>query len=113
MLHEPGRVEELIRAGCLVQVSSASITEPPSARARRALKSWFKRGIVHLLGSDGHSPTRRPPRIAAAYRQIGRWTGSVAADRIGSTIGMAILQGLPLRIPQPEMKRIAWGLKFW
>jgi protein-tyrosine phosphatase len=113
LLHEPGHVEELIRAGCLVQVSSASITDPPSARDRRALKSWFKRGIVHLLGSDGHSPIRRPPRMADAYRQIGRWIGTLAADRIGSTIGMAVLQGLPLRIPQPETKRFAWGLKFW
>jgi protein-tyrosine phosphatase len=113
LLHERGRVEELIRAGCLVQVSSGSITDPPSARDRRALKSWFKRGIVHLLGSDGHSPTRRPPRLAAAYHQIARWIGAVAADRIGSTLGMAVLQGLPLRIPMPETTRMAWGLKFW
>jgi protein-tyrosine phosphatase len=113
LLHERGRVEELIRAGCLVQVSSASITDPPCARDRRALRSWFKRGIVHLLGSDGHSPTRRPPQLAAAYRQIARWVGALAADRIGSTLGMAVLQSLPLRIPQPDTRRIAWGLKFW
>ena len=118
LLHERGRVEELIRAGCLVQVSSASITDPPSARDRRALKSWFKRGIVHLLGSDGHSLARRPPRLAAAYHQVARWIGPVAADRIGSTIGMAVLQGLPLRIPQPETSGILRGLtatvrRFW
>jgi protein-tyrosine phosphatase len=113
LLHEPGSVEELVRAGCLVQVSSASITDPHNARDRRTLKSWFKRGVVHLLGSDGHSLIRRPPHMAAAYQQIARWIGNVAADRIGSTIGMAVLQGLPLHISQPEPKRSAWGLKFW
>lgn len=113
LLHEPGSVEELIHAGCLVQVSSASVTNPPSPRDRRALKRWFKGGLVHLLGSDGHSPTRRPPRMADAYRQISRWIGSVAADRIGSTIGMAVLQALPLRIPQPEPQRRTWSLRFW
>jgi protein-tyrosine phosphatase len=113
LLHEAGRIEQLIRAGCLVQVSSSSITDPPSAGARRALKSWFRRGIVHLLGSDGHSVTRRPPRMAAAYRQIARWAGTVAADRVASTNGMAVLQGLPLRIPEPEPRRTAWVLKFW
>lgn len=113
LLHERGHLEELVRAGCLVQVSSTSITDPPSARDRRALKGWFKRGMVHLLGSDGHSLTRRPPRMAAAYHQVTRWIGTVAADRIGSTLGMAVLQGLPLPIPQPKTKRFAWGPKFW
>jgi protein-tyrosine phosphatase len=113
LLHEPGRIEQLIRAGCLVQVSSGSVTDPPNRHDRSALKSWFKRGIVHLLGSDGHSPARRPPRMAAAYREIARWAGTVAADRIASTSGMAVLQGLPLRIPQPEPKKIPWVLRFW
>jgi protein-tyrosine phosphatase len=113
LLHEPGRIEDLIRAGCLVQVSSSSVTDPPSTGDRRALKCWFKRGIVHLLGSDGHSSTRRPPRMAAAYHQIARWAGTPAADRIGSTSGMAVLQGLPVHIPEPLSKRSAWGLKFW
>jgi protein-tyrosine phosphatase len=112
LLHEAGRIEQLIHAGCLVQVSSASVTEPPSTRDRRALKSWFQRGIVHLLGSDGHSLVRRPPRMAGAYHQIERWAGVLVADRIGSTNGMAVLQGLPLRIPQPEPKRTAWSLGF-
>src|SRR5262249_45421579 len=50
-LHEPGSIEGMIRAGCLVQVSSGSITDPPGAADRRALKDWFRRGCVHLLGS--------------------------------------------------------------
>jgi protein-tyrosine phosphatase len=112
LLHDVGRIEQLIHAGCLVQVSSASVTDPPSARDKRALKNWFQRGIVHLLGSDGHSPVRRPPHMAAAYRQIARWAGILAADRIGSTNGTAVLQGLPLRIRQPESKRTAWSLAF-
>jgi protein-tyrosine phosphatase len=113
LLHDRGRIEQLIRAGCLVQVSSGSITDPGSARDERALKSWFKRGVVHCLGSDGHSPNRRPPRLAAAYRRISRWVGAAAADRIGSTNGTAIAHGLPLRIPEPEPPRTRWLLKFW
>src|SRR5262249_44054234 len=65
LLHEPGRIEQLIGAGCLVQVSSGSVTDPPDRQSWRALKDWFKRGIVHVLGSDGHSPRRRPPLMAA------------------------------------------------
>ena len=113
LLHDAGRIEQLIRASCLVQVSSASITSPASARDERALKSWFKRGVVHCLGSDGHSPRRRPPHLAAAYQRVRRWVGAAAADRIGSTNGTAIAHGLPLRTPEPEPVRKRWLLKFW
>jgi protein-tyrosine phosphatase len=103
----------MIRAGCLVQVSSGSITDPPSAADRRALKDWFRRGCVHLLGSDGHSPRRRPPLLAAAYRQVGRWAGGAVADRVASTNGFALLSGLPLRVPEPVARLAAWFPKFW
>src|SRR5579871_354030 len=93
LLHTPGLVEEWIEAGCLVQASSAGVTGPARRADLRALKQWFQRGIVHLIGSDGHDLDRRPPRMAAAYRQIVQWVGEPAADRICSTNGMALLQG--------------------
>ncbi|MBV9124900.1 MAG: protein tyrosine phosphatase [Planctomycetes bacterium] len=113
LLHQTDLLVELVRAGCLVQVSSASITHPRNRRDARALKSWFQQGLVHVLGSDGHSPNRRPPRMADAYHQVCQWAGNTTADRVGSTNGMAILQGLPLRLPQPQVKRKRWFFKFW
>ncbi len=110
VLHESGAVEALIREGCLVQVSSGSITDPATASDRRALKSWLRRGCVHFLGSDGHSLNRRPPLLAAAYRTIRGWAGASVADRVGSTNGTAVLNGLPLRVPEPEPERRWWPL---
>ncbi|MCI0683955.1 MAG: ABATE domain-containing protein [Gemmataceae bacterium] len=111
LLHDPGRIEALIEAGSLVQVSSESVTSPKSREDARRLRSWFRRGIVHAAGSDGHSPRRRQPRLAAAYEQVVRWAGSAAADRIFSTNGMAILHGLPLDPPRPTPARQAlWFL---
>jgi protein-tyrosine phosphatase len=112
LLHQPGQIEELIRAGCLVQVSSHSITDPATRQDARALKSWFRRGLVHVLGSDGHSPTRRPPLLAAAYQQIVRWAGHAIADRVCSTNGMAIVQGVPLRIAPPVPRSATWMPRF-
>src|SRR5262249_57888007 len=73
LLHEPGLIEQLIRVGCLVQVSSGSVTDPPRREDGHALRNWFRRGLVHVLGSDGHSPRRRPARMAAAYERIATW----------------------------------------
>ncbi len=112
LLHEPGRIEKLIKLGCLVQVSSGSITAPKSGRDEKALKSWFKRGVVHLLGSDGHSPRRRPPKMGEAYQRLVRWLGATGADRVCSTNGLAVFQGLPLRVPEPQPYRWLWFLPF-
>ena len=98
LLHERGRMERLIRAGCLVQVSGRSETHPGCREDERALRDWFRRGLVHLLGSDGHSPHRRRPRMAAAYQQILRWAGVAVADRVCSTNGLAVSQGLRLQV---------------
>jgi protein-tyrosine phosphatase len=113
LLHDAGLIEDFIRAGCLVQVSTHSITAPPSREDERALMQWFQRGIVHVLGSDGHSVTRRPPTMADAYRLLVAWVGETIADRVASTNGLAILQGLPLRIPPPQQPRKRWFTGLW
>ena len=115
LLHDSEQIEELIRLGCLVQVSSGSVTAPSHSRDRRALKEWFQRGIVHLLGSDGHSLTRRPPRMADAYHQIAYWTTSAEADRVCGINGTTICSGLPLRIPEllPRQRRRFLNLRLW
>lgn len=110
LLHESERLEQWIRAGCLVQVSASSVTSPPSPSAGRHLKSWFQRGMVHFVGSDGHSPTQRPPRMAGAYHQIRRWAGSSVADRVCSTNGLAVMHGIPIQFSLPE-PRSRW--RFW
>lgn len=106
LLHDPARVAGLIAAGCLIQVNAGSVTAPPSRQDEKALKAWFRRGVAHLVGSDGHSPRGRPPLMRAAYERIARWAGASAADRVCSTNGTAILHGLALRVapPQPERR---------
>jgi len=108
LLNDPGRIEELVGLGALVQVSSESVTRPADGRAERALKGWLRRGVVHLIGSDGHSPNRRPPRLAEAAQKVRRWAGDRVADRVCGAHGTAVLQGLPLRVPPPEPPGRSW-----
>lgn len=112
-LEQTELVENLVELGCLVQISSGSLTKSLSRGEERILRSWFVRGLAHLLGSDGHSPRRRQPRLAEAYRQIERWAGVAVADRVCSTNGMAILNGLPLRVPPPKARPALWFLPMW
>jgi protein-tyrosine phosphatase len=113
-LHGDGLLESLIDVDCLVQVSASSVTDPKTPEDARALRGWFNRGMVHLLASDGHSPKRRPPRMAAAHREMCRWIGPLAADRIAGTNGMAILNGQRLRTTRPLARSRSWfSLSHW
>lgn len=108
LLYETGLIEQLIDLGCLVQVSSNSITDPDSREDAQMLKHWVRRGIVHLVGSDGHSARSRAPRMAEAYRRVAQWAGADVADRICGTNGFAVLEGLSLEAPKPEPLKKGW-----
>jgi len=112
LLHDHGEIERLIDAGALVQVSAKSITDPESGADARALKDWFRRGVVHMLGSDGHSRHRRPPHLADAARQVYRWIGPGAAEKIACTNGLEILEGRQIKVTPPEPPRRKW-FAFW
>jgi protein-tyrosine phosphatase len=107
-LHDEGRIEALLAEDCLVQVSAASITHPQDRSDLQAIQDWFKRGMVHLLGSDGHSPRRRRPLVADAYRRIAEWIGLVEADNIASGNGRAVLDGQTIRVRPPAPPRRRW-----
>jgi protein-tyrosine phosphatase len=111
LLHDPGRVEELIGLGCLVQVSSGSVTDPPTADDRTALRDWFRRGVVHLIGSDGHSPRKRKPLLAAAAALVLEWAGPATAARVSSANGRTILGGGVVDPPAPAPARRWWPLR--
>jgi protein-tyrosine phosphatase len=106
--------EELVRLGCLFQLSTGNVMMPMDRRAGNAIKNWVQRGMVHVIGSDGHSPTRRPPLLAQAAQIISTWVSPLAANRICGLNGMAILQGLPLVIEPPTGPRnLFWFIKDW
>ena len=96
-LYERNALPELTRRGCLVQVSSGSITHPQNRRDARALRTWICGGLVHLVASDGHSSGRRAPRMKDAYGCVASWAGMEVADRLCSSNGLAVLSGLPVR----------------
>ncbi|MBI2480746.1 MAG: protein tyrosine phosphatase [Planctomycetia bacterium] len=108
LLHGVGVVEELIFRGCLIQVTADSVTQNQHPQVMTGLRSWARRNIIHLIGSDGHSPIRRVPGVSAAYKRLGEWAGWAAADRICSSNGLTVLEGRPLQTPRPAPAKRRW-----
>lgn len=88
----PEILRRLVDAGALVQLTASSLEARWSRRgglARRALKER----LVHVIASDAHSATWRPPdlSVAAGLGALGRW---LTAD-----VPRALLDGAALPPP--------------
>lgn len=71
--------DELLEEGVLMQ-SNASFFLPFATR-RKALR-LLKEGRIHLLGTDCHNVTSRPPRMAEARAMIERRLGRAVLEEL-------------------------------
>jgi protein-tyrosine phosphatase len=108
LLHDDAMCEDWIRHGCLIQVTARGLARPASGADDAAIRNWVKRGMVHLLGSDGHNLDRRPPKMREGYDALVRMAGTGAADRIGGIWGNSVCQGLPVNVPPPVQPKKSW-----
>lgn len=63
----------LLENGILMQVNASFFAAFPT---RRKALSLLKKGCIHLLGSDCHNMTSRPPQIGKAYSVIQKRFGA-------------------------------------
>ena len=67
----PARVEALVEAGALVQVTAASLDGRLGRAAQATAKRLLELGLVHTLASDAHGPHIRQAGLAAAAEAVG------------------------------------------
>jgi protein-tyrosine phosphatase len=58
------RLEPLVKAGALVQVTAGSLLGEFGPAASAAATRFLKQGWVHLLASDAHWARERSPRLS-------------------------------------------------
>ena len=67
----PARVEALVEAGALVQVTGASLDGRLGRASKLTAKRLLELGLVHVLASDAHGPHIREGGLAAAAEAVG------------------------------------------
>ncbi len=67
----PGRVQGLVDAGALVQVTAASLEGARDRSAQSAALRLLELGLVHVLASDSHGPHISREGLGAVARSIG------------------------------------------
>jgi protein-tyrosine phosphatase len=89
----PRRYYEMIRMGCLGQLTAMSLTGGFGPGVMRVAERLLTKGLVHLIASDAHSTDGRPPILSHAVRAAAEIVGEEEAWKMVTQYPRAILEG--------------------
>ncbi|MCX6578539.1 MAG: hypothetical protein NTV82_19405 [Candidatus Aminicenantes bacterium] len=112
--YRPGLLYELVKMGCLAQVTAKSIIGEMGQEAKRAADIFLKHNLVHIIASDAHDPVNRPPRLSQGVREAVRIVGKEKAEAMVTSIPEAILQNAEIGDwgePLDPVREKKWTIK--
>jgi protein-tyrosine phosphatase len=98
------RLEGWLRAGLLIQVTGDSVRGSMGKNAEKMAHQLLANRWVHILATDAHNVTSRPPRLREARSIVAKKYGSEYAEFLCVTNPKAIYEGNSL--PSQEEPRI-------
>jgi len=103
---DPERLQRLVDAGVLVQITAGSMTGGFGSTVRRLTATMLRTGVVHVVASDAHDAVKRPPGLNDGFTSLERDLPGLAELQPWMTeqVPRAILDGTPLpeRPPLPK-----------
>jgi len=98
----PAILRPWVQQGCLIQVTAGSITGQFGRKAQQASRWLLNQNLVHLVATDAHDVTRRPPEWRQAFVKVCRYLGRTRAKKIFFDNPEAVVQGRPVDAPLPS-----------
>ncbi len=98
---KPARYYEMIRMGCLGQVTAMSLTGEFGPEIRGFVEKLLKKRLIHLIASDAHNVNGRPPGLTHAVREAEKIVGREEARKMVNEYPRAILKGTQPHVPEP------------
>jgi protein-tyrosine phosphatase len=100
--HSPDRLRDLVGRGALVQANASSFMGDHGRLVAQTAKLLLRNELIHVLASDAHSATWRPPGVAdgqrIAARELGVWPDQL--DWMVTEGPRLILEGGVVRPPR-------------
>jgi len=93
------RYFEMIRMGCLGQVTAMSLTGEFGGDVKRVAEKLLKARLVQIIASDAHSKNSRPPILSSAVQAAARIVGEEVARKMVTEYPQAVLDGQRPNIP--------------
>jgi protein-tyrosine phosphatase len=92
-----GVMQELVGAGMLTCITARSLTERADRRARSVAWELVGAGLAHVIASDAHETSRRPPDLGPALERAGLDGDQI--DYFTRVAPAAVITGVPLAQP--------------
>lgn len=103
-------MKKLVQAGALMQITASSLTGGFGGNARYWAQRLLTDGLVHIMASDAHHSTRRPPCLGEGLKAAARWVGAKEASRLVNERPLAILNDAPIERLAPITFDRGWLL---
>lgn len=97
----PHLLYELVMQGVIVQLNAGSLLGQFGPEAEEAAKLFVSHRLVHLLGSDAHNSSKRPPLLGEAVSLIAKLGGEEYARNVAILWPGEILAGTYVRVAEP------------
>jgi len=101
IVKKPKRYYEMIRMGCLGQVTAMSLTGEFGPEIKRSAEKLLAKRLIHIIASDAHSPHRRPPMLSAGVKAAEKIVGKEEARKMVSEYPKALIEGRRPDVPEP------------
>lgn len=107
-LNRPEALFDAVDKGImLVQITAVSVTGELGPAIKGFSAALLERNLVHVVASDGHSASYRPPVLSGARKAAAEIIGAERAEPLFTGNAEAIAQGLPLVPPHPAEREPA------
>lgn len=97
----PQRYGEMIRMGCLGQVTAMSLTGGFGAGVKRVAEKLVRNRLVHIIALDAHSLTQSLPILSLAVKEAEKKIGKEEAQKMVTEYSQAIPEGRWPDVPEP------------
>lgn len=106
---------QLAKSGIWMQVTAGSIAGQFGKRPKYWAERMLGEGLVHILASDAHNCTSRPPLLAQACEQAAKLVGKEESTHLVWTRPAGVLSDVdpgtlpaPMAVPAPERRTPVW-----
>ncbi len=97
----PKRYYQMVRMGCLGQVTAMSLANGFGSAIRRSAERLLSHRLVHFIASDAHSIDGRRPVLSSAVREAAKILGEAEAIKMVTEYPREILEGRTPKVCEP------------
>jgi protein-tyrosine phosphatase len=92
----PDKLRRFVSLGCLAQITARSLTRGFGWGVARFTRKLLREGLIHLMATDAHNVTKRPPVMGDALKKLRKMMGEGRARDMVETFPERIIRGEPL-----------------